>query len=180
MKDPVLPEHKASVTDTSERFYTEHAADVLRWVIRLGGPHVHAEDVAQDVFAVALRRLPSFRGDSSERTWLFAITRNVVRNAQRRSALRRFVGLDTIPEPVSPSPPLSAQLDSSRRRRAVQRALSRLKTHQREALVLVDMEGLTAREAGEMLGVPEGTVSSRLHHSRKAFAVALKREGLDE
>lgn len=180
MKDPGPPGHRAFVTDPRERFYKEHAADVLRWVIRLGGPHVQAEDVAQDVFAVALRRLPSFRGDSSERTWLFAITRNVVRNAQRRSALRRFVGLDSIPEPVSYEDSPSAQLESSRRRKAVQRALSRLKTPQREALVLVDMEGLTAPEAGAMLGVPEGTVSSRLHHGRKAFALALKREGIDE
>ena len=167
------------MTEPRERFFEEHAADVLRWVIRLGGPYVQAEDVAQDVFATALRRLPTFRGESSERTWLFAITRNVVRNARRRSALRRFVGIDSIPEPVSHAAGPAEELDASRRRLAVQRALERLKSHQREARVRVDMEGFTAREAGAMLGVPEGTIGSRLHLGRKAFVVALKREGIE-
>ncbi len=167
------------MTDPRERFFEEHAADVLRWVIRLGGPYVQAEDVAQDVFATALRRLPTFCGDSSERTWLFAITRNVVRNARRSAALRRFVGLDSIPEPPSPTAGPAELLDAGRQRIAVQRALGRLQTHHREALVLVDMEGFTAREAGDLLGVPEGTVWSRLHHARKAFADALRREGIE-
>jgi len=180
VKDSETPAHRVSVTDARERFCKEHAADVLRWVIRLGGPHVQAEDVAQDVFATALRRLPSFRGESSERTWLFAITRNVVRNAQRRSALRRFVGLDSVPEPMATTPGPAEQLDAAQRRLAVQRALATLKPHWREAIVLVDMEGFTAREAGAMLSVPEGTVSSRLHHGRKAFAAALARQGLHE
>ena len=180
MKDSSASRHKAQVTheDAVERLFVEHAADVLRWVIRLGGPYVHAEDVAQDVFATALKRYPSFRGDSSPRTWLFSITRNVVRNARRRAALRRFVGLgDEVPEPASDAPGADEALGARRRRRSVQTALETLSTKHREALVLVDMEGLTAREAGALLGVPEGTVSSRLHHGRKAFASALKRQG---
>lgn len=140
---------------------------------------MHAEDVAQDVFTVALRRMSTFRGDSSERTWLFSITRNVVRNARRRSALRRFVGFDSLPEPPSSEPGPSERLESARRRAAVQRSLGKLSTAHREALVLVDMEGHTAKEAGAMLAVPEGTISSRLHHARKAFAAALKREGIE-
>ena len=161
-----------------ERFYRQHAPDVLRWVIRLGGPHVHAEDVAQDVFATALRRVGSFRGESSERTWLFAITRNVVRNARRRSALRRFVGLDVVPEPTDTARGPRELVEAEEERRAVQSALSTLKDAWREAIVLVDLEGYTAREAGEMLDVPEGTVSSRLHHGRKAFAAALEKQGI--
>ena len=164
--------------DAVERLFVEHAADVLRWVIRLGGPHVHAEDVAQDVFATALRRHASFRGDSSPRTWLFAITRNVVRNARRRSALRRFVGMDSVPEPAAEGPSAEDALGATRRRRAVQEALETLSTKHREAIVLVDLEGLTAREAGALLGVPEGTISSRLHHGRAAFAIALTRLGI--
>ncbi len=139
---------------------------------------MQAEDVAQDVFAVALERLPTFRGESSERTWLFAITRNVVRNARRRAALRRFVGLDSVPEPVDHQGGPAEQVQRLQRRRAVQRALGTLSAKHREALVLVDMEGHTAKEAGAMLGVPEGTVSSRLFHARAKFAAALKREGV--
>jgi len=179
VKDADASRHKAFVTDSRGHFCERYAADVLRWVIRLGGPHVQAEDVAQDVFAVALRRLDTFRGDSSERTWLFGLTRNVVNNARRRAALRRFVGLDSLPEPPSPAPGPADELEASERRLVVRRALSKLKTHHREALVLVDMEGYTAREAGEMLHVPEGTINSRLHHARKAFAAALRREGIE-
>ncbi len=165
--------------DAVELFYREHAADVLRWVIRLGGPYVHAEDLAQDVFATAIRRYASFRGDASPRTWLFSITRNVVRNARRRAALRRFVGLhDDMPESVSNELAVDEQVVRLQRRRAVQRALETLSTKHREAIVLVDLEGLTAREAGELLGVPEGTISSRLHNGRKDFADALVRQGI--
>lgn len=140
---------------------------------------MHADDVAQDVFATALRRYPSFRGESSERTWLFSITRNVVRNARRRAALRRFVGLgEEIPEPAADEPGADEQVAAMQRRRAVQQALETLSAKHREAIVLVDLEGLTAREAGELLGVPEGTIASRLHHGRKAFASALKRKGI--
>lgn len=168
-----------TLDDSVERFYREHAGDVLRWVIRLGGPYVIAEEVAQDVFATAIRRYPSFRGDSSPRTWLFSITRNVVRNARRRAALRRFVGLDDdAPESIADQPAVDEQVARMRRRRAVQRALETLSTKHREAIVLVDLEGLTAREAGELLGVAEGTISSRLHNGRKGFAAALKRQGI--
>jgi len=72
--------------DAVDRFYRDHASAVLGWVIRLGGPRIDAEDVAHQVFEVALKRLPSFRGDSAVRTWLYGVTRRVVANARRRAA----------------------------------------------------------------------------------------------
>ena len=82
-----------------ERLYREQAPRVLGWCIRLGGPRLDAEDLAQAVFETALKRSGSFRGDSALSTWLFGITRNTVRNARRRAALRRFVGMESVPEP---------------------------------------------------------------------------------
>jgi len=161
-----------------ERFYREHAGRVLAWTIRLGGPAVDAEDLAQEVFAVALRRLPEFRGDSKASTWLFGITRRIVANARRKAALRRLVGLGELPELPDERPGADEAVDRARRRRHVQLALEKLGTAHREAIALVDLEGLSAVEAADLLGVPVGTIYSRLHLGRRAFAHALQRQGV--
>lgn len=163
-----------------ERFYRTHAERVLAWAIRLGGPAVDPEDVAQDVFAIALRRLPDFRGDSLPGTWLFGITRRVVANARRKAAIRRLIGLGDLPELPSAAPGADEIVDRLRRRRLVQLALEQLRRPHREVLALVDLEGLNAAEAAVLLGVPTGTVYSRLHAGRRAFARALARRGLDD
>lgn len=168
-----------SANEAIDALYREHAERVLAWCIRLGGPHVDAEDTAHEVFVVALRRFPSFRGESAQSTWLFAITRNVVANARRRAAIRRFVGLDGAPEPRSPRPLADDELSRLRQRRQVQHALERLTDRQREVVVLCDLEERSAPEVAEMLDIPEGTVYSRLHSARRAFALALRAEGLD-
>ncbi len=164
--------------DELTAFYRDHGRRVLAWAIRLGGPHVDAEDIAHDVFAVAVRRLPEFRGDAEVGTWLFSITRRVVANARRRAALRRFVGLDSVAEPVATDPGADDQLAARRRRRTVQLALEELSRPQREAVAIVDLEGLSAVEAAALLGVPAGTIYSRLHHGRRALAEALQRAGI--
>ncbi len=163
-----------------DRMYREHARMVLAWVIRLGGPRLEAEDVAQDVFATAVRRLPSFRGDCAVSTWLFGITRNVVSNARRRARLRHFFRLDEVPEPTDHRALPDEKVERLRRRRLIQEALESLPVHHREVLVLADFEGRTAPEVSEMLGVAVGTIYSRLHHGRRRFARALERAGVRE
>ena len=159
-----------------DQFYRAHAKMVLAWVIRLGGPRMEAEDVAQEVFVIALKRLHTFRGDSKVTTWLFAITRNVVNNRRRRLAIRRFVGMERIETLPDTSTPSDERLDRSQQRRLVQNALEKLPQSQREVIVLMDLEERSAPEAAEMLGIPPGTVYSRLHYARKAFAKALKQQ----
>ncbi|TNE88291.1 MAG: RNA polymerase sigma factor [Deltaproteobacteria bacterium] len=162
-----------------EQFYAEHARQVLGWAIRLGGPRLDPEDIAQDVFAIAFRRIHGFRADSQPSTWLYGITRNVIANARRRAAIRRWVGLDDVPEleeryEAGPD----ALVDARRRRRVVQEALDTLAPRYREVVVLCDLEGRSAPEAGELLQIPAGTVYSRLHYARKALANALDEQGL--
>ncbi len=161
-----------------DRLYRDNAPRVLGWCIRLGGPSLDPEDLAQQVFETAITSCGRFRGDSSLSTWLFGITRNSIRNARRRAALRRFVGMDAIPEPRDRGPDTEGRAVQNERRRAVQAALEDLKTAQREVLVLADLEGRTAPEVAAMLGIPAGTVYSRLHHARRAFATALEARGL--
>ena len=178
MDDRELRALRAGEPAAIDRMYRDHGRQVLAWVIRLGGPGLDAEDVAQDVFATAIRRVGGYRGDARLSTWLFAITRNVVANARRRARFRRFFGLDAVPEPPDPGDLPDEQVERMRRRFMVQRALERLPEHQREAIVLCDLDGRTATEAAEMLGIPSGTVYSRLHHARRAFAAALSAEGV--
>jgi len=161
-----------------EQLYRDHARRVLGWCIRLGGPNLDAEDLAQQVFETAMKTAPRFRGQAALSTWLFGITRNTIRNARRRAALRRFVGLESIPEPPDHGPDTEGRAAQNQRRRAVQAALEDLKAPQREVLVLADLEGHTAPEVAALLGIPAGTVYSRLHHARKAFAAALEARGL--
>ena len=108
--------------DAVDRFYRDHAASVLGWVIRLGGQRLDADDVAHQVFEVALNKLPTFRGDSSVRTWLYGITRRVVANARRRALFWSFVALEMV---IGADPSASPEEISNRegQRRLVQQAL---------------------------------------------------------
>jgi RNA polymerase sigma-70 factor, ECF subfamily len=160
-----------------DRFYREHAASVLGWAIRLGGARLDSEDVAHQVFEVALTRLPGFRGESSERTWLYGITRRVVANARRKQAIWSFVGLDALfASDPGPSPETSSGMVGQRK--LVQRALDALPFAQREVVVLLDLEERPAPEVALLLGIPVGTVYSRAHHARRGFHAALTRVGV--
>ena len=169
---------KQGQSDAFDTFYRQYAPQVLAWAIRLGGPLIDADDVAQDVFSVALSRIHTFRGDSRLTTWLYSVTRNVIANARRRAAVRRWIGLSSIEEPVAPQAPVDDEISRRHQRRLVQEALETLSAKHREVLVLMDLEGRTAPEAAEMTGIPAGTLYSRLHYARRALVKALSRRGL--
>lgn len=163
--------------DAVHRLYRDHAGDVLGWAIRLGGHRLDAEDVAHQVFEIALARLPTFRGESTLRTWLYGITRRVVANARRRATFWAFVSLEGL-LPADPGPDPEDVSQQLRERRLVQQALEELPFQQREVLVLLELEERPAPEVAEMLGVPVGTIYSRSHGARRAFAGALGRLGV--
>jgi RNA polymerase sigma-70 factor (ECF subfamily) len=132
---PELDALRALEPAAVDRFYRAHAGAVLGWVIRLGGARLDADDVAHQVFEVALNRLGSFRGESSLRTWLYGITRRVVANARRKNAFWSFVGLESLfASDPGPSPEHQSGVASQRRR--VQDALDALPFAQREVVVL--------------------------------------------
>lgn len=162
-----------SSSEAVSLFYREHARTVVDWVIRLGGPDLCPEEVAQDVFVVALRRFGTFQDDGRPTAWLFGITRRVVANARRKAALRRFVGL--LPAGHAADEPSAEDLlREHRQRRLVQELLDTLSSRHREVLVLCDLEERSGPEVAEMLQVSVGTVYSRLHHARARFATAMQ------
>jgi RNA polymerase sigma-70 factor, ECF subfamily len=154
-------------------FYDEHFDFVWRTLRRLGVPEAGLEDAAQEVFVVAFRRQAEFEGRSSYRTWLFGIAWNRARELAR-SARRR-------PEHELSDPMETSQADaetSAIRRQALRfayRVLEELSHERRAVLVMCEVEGMTAAEIAEVLGVPLNTVYSRIRLARRDFEVALKR-----
>lgn len=141
---------------------------VIQWADRLGGPRTDAEDVAQDVFLVVLRRLADVRDLEGFPAWLYGITRKTVAAHRRRAWFRRWVP-GAAPERASSAPSPEEDVEAARRARKVQALLEELPTAQREVLVLCDVEGRTAVEAAGLIGIPVGTVRSRLRLGRTRF-----------
>lgn len=151
---------------------------VLQWAARLGGPHIDPEDIAQDVFIVVLRRLADVQDLDAFSGWLFGVTRKTVAAHRRRAWFRRWVPGAT-PDRASEAPGPEAETLTARRGRQVQALLERLPAAQREVLVLCDVEERTAVEAAELVGVPVGTVRSRLRLGRATFRRLATRADLE-
>jgi RNA polymerase sigma-70 factor (ECF subfamily) len=147
---------------------------------RIGARDPWAEDVAQDVFVQVHRKAGTFEGRSSVKTWLFSVAINVCREHQRRE---RRASATAPPrdgdEPLLEVPdgalgPLE-QLERDERAALVREALEELGPTHRTVLFLRDHEDMTYEQIAAALGVPVGTVRSRLHNGRALLAEALAR-----
>jgi RNA polymerase sigma factor (sigma-70 family) len=122
-----------------------------------------AEDVLQEAFVKAYRRLPLYRGDSPFRSWLLAIvaneTRNLHRSRRRRDGLVQRAAAREL-EPIAPDLPADAAL-SSERRAALLDAIRHLDERDREVIVCRYLLDLSEAETAQTLGWPLGTVKSR-------------------
>jgi RNA polymerase sigma-70 factor, ECF subfamily len=137
----------------------------------LGADRERMDDVLQEAYAKAYRSLPSFRGDSKPHTWLYRIVYNACLDDLRRRS-RRLVplALDAVADrPVAGPDPG----DRIALRRRLAAALAELPPDQRAAVLLVDVEGFDYAAAADVLGVPAGTVGSRLSRARAALRQAL-------
>jgi RNA polymerase sigma-70 factor (ECF subfamily) len=141
----------------------------------LGGDQ-EAEDIAQEVFVRAFSHLRGFEGRARFSTWLYGITLNCVRSRWRQERRRATVRLDGSDEddeggqdpPADTAGPVEAAMQSERVE-AVRSAIACLEPELREAVVLRDIQGLSYEEIAESLGVPLGTVKSRLFRARQAL-----------
>lgn len=149
-----------------EQLVRHYEAHVRRFLAHFLGDATLAEDVAQEAFVRVYRGLPTFGFRSSFSSWVFQVARNAaldaLRSRQRRARLQDAV-TPARAEEVSPS---AAAPDQAAE---VAAALASLADAHREALLLVEVYGLTYREAAAVLGTAEGTVKSRVFTARRAL-----------
>jgi RNA polymerase sigma-70 factor (ECF subfamily) len=155
---------------------------ILRFGMSMCGHQQDAEDVLQDTMLSVAQALPSFRGESGLSTWVYRIARNACSKKRRTSkfAPSEEQRLANATDDVAGGPDPEASAERRQDWQRVSRALGDLDADLREALVLRDVEGLSASETSDVLGVSEAAVKSRLHRARKALRHALgglKRRG---
>jgi RNA polymerase sigma-70 factor (ECF subfamily) len=152
--------------------YAAHAHDVRRWVLRIAGPSVDAEDIVHEVFIVAQRRLHEFRGDAKLTTWLYRITAFVslrqLRNQRVRGEVHGATG-DLADEVASLEPTPCEQLEEKQNAQTVHAALESLDSKHRDVLVLFELDGHNGEEIADLTSTKLATVWVRLHRGRARF-----------
>jgi len=146
--------------------YQRYRADLRCFVLRATSRHDDAEDVLHDAFLVAARIAAKYDGRASCRSWLIGIAARLVQQrAQRIARVTRYLArLARLREGVrSPLPNLEARSSLD----AIDRGLARMTAGKRIVLVMAEVEGMTCHEIAEALGIPVGTVWTRLHHARR-------------
>ena len=149
---------------------------VAATVIGMLGRGDDADDVGQETFIRFHRALGEFRGESTLKTYLVRIAMNLSLNAlkRRRRFSLRFISRDQSQEPLGePAVPPANADDAEERQVMVHRAVRRLNEKHRAVVVLRMFQGLSTRETALALGVPEGTVLSRLSRAMQDLAIAL-------
>ena len=130
-----------------------------------------ALDVAQETFLTVFRKADRYRAEAAFSTWLYRVTVNACYDYLRRTK-RRQAG--TLPEGFDPADPRSADpLESAEVRPDIEAALLAIPEEFRAAVVLVDLQGLAIDQTADILGVPPGTVKSRVFRGRKQLAQIL-------
>jgi len=168
-------------------FLDKHAALVFNLALRLTGNKTDAEDLAQDALLRAVRALPGFRGESLASTWVYRITVNAWKNRVRAEKRRKFwktvtLGLvsgddgeDEVRDVKADDPPLDADLEKREKAAAVQKALLELDDDDRAIVVLREIEEKSYEEIGDVLGLAQGTVKSRLFRARAKLRTILEK-----
>jgi RNA polymerase sigma-70 factor (ECF subfamily) len=153
-----------------EDLYRAERARVLALCLHITGRRADAEDAVQEAFLAAHRALPSFRGEALASTWLYRIALRAALRVKARSRAAEAFG------PIDPELPGADGMEEALAReegRLLARALDGLSADHRALLSLFAVEGLSHRQIAAVLGVPEGTVWSRLHAARTRLAEAL-------
>ena len=169
------PHRKEAAEDTVIRLDAErairHLDQLYRYATAITGDRDEAEDLVHDVFEALLRRPRSIRARDNERAYLLTMLRHRYVDALRGRRRRPQVALERPGEEqearAGESPPARAE------QREVLDAVAGLPLHHREAIVAVDVAGLGYAEAAAVLGVPVGTVMSRVHRARARVVAAL-------
>ena len=167
---------RAGDADAFEELYRQHARRLFGLVVRMLGSGEDAEDLLQEVFLQAHRKLAGFRGESTLGTWLYRLTMNHCldhlrgRQAKMSRATESLDDEDAA-EPMAPAPVVPPAIS----RMDLEKAIAALPPGSRAAFLLHDVEGFEHREIAAILGVSEGTSKSQVHKARLKLRTILRR-----
>lgn len=128
------------------------------------GTRADAEDLLQEIFLLAYRKLPEFRGDSMVGTWLYRLAMNRCLDHLKSRQTRASGATTPLDEEIMPQSPRMP--DGGVKRLDLERAIARLPDGARAAFVLHDVEGFQHHEIAAILGISEGTSKSQVHKAR--------------
>jgi RNA polymerase sigma-70 factor (ECF subfamily) len=160
--------------------YDQYFAFVWRLSANSRVPPAHLDDVVQEIFLVIHRKLPTFEGRSSLRTWIAAITRNTAHEFIRRRR-HQLLGTEVDPDSAASAAPNPAeQLEAASAAELLDRFLDELPEEQREVFILAEVEQMTANEIAAVLETNPNTVRTRLRAARTAVQASLARHRAHE
>jgi RNA polymerase sigma-70 factor (ECF subfamily) len=148
-----------------EELYRQHAARLYNLAYRMAGTANEADDLLQDIFLLAYRKVGSFRGESSLGTWLYRLAMNHCLDVLRSRQSRMGQQTDSLDEDSAAEPAAAPALGAVSRI-DLDRAIDRLPPACRAAFLLHDVEGFGHGEVGAILGISEGTSKSQVHKAR--------------
>jgi len=178
-------------TESFERIVIAYQQRIFNLAFRLLGDREEAEDLTQEVFLNVYKHLPSFRGDAQFSTWIYQVTINHCRNRFKYLKRRFHQTTESLDDPMQGGegelerelPDEADAPEDALHRRQVQRlvhmAVQRLRPDYREIIVLRDIQELSYQEISDVLGLPEGTIKSRLHRARWELKELLEHLGID-
>jgi RNA polymerase sigma-70 factor (ECF subfamily) len=159
-----------------EELYRAHSGRLFSVACRMLGNTADAEDLLQEIFLAAHRKLDSFRGDSALGTWLYRLATNQCLDYLRSRAARSDQLTGALDDELGLADPSSRALgERAVTRMDLERAVAELPEGCRAAFVLHDVEGLEHREVAEVLGIAEGTSKSQVHKARLRLRTLLGR-----
>ncbi len=160
---------QAGDVDAFAELYALHSSRIFTLAARMSGSTETGEDLLQEIFLQAYRKIRSFKGDAAIGTWLYRMALNhcldFVRSRQAR--------MDKATEPLDSDGPTSTTRDSPIERIDLERAVQQLPAGCREAFVLHDIEGYEHKEIAQMLGIAEGTSKSQVFKARTKLRALL-------
>jgi len=160
---------------------------VFNIAYRMLGNSEEAKDLAQEVFVSVFNSIKGLREEIKFDSWLTRVTLNHCRNRWKYLRRRQYFNSDSLDDPIEtedgevpravhdPSDNPEALYEKKMLQELVQKGLQQLKEDQRELLVLRDLQGFSYEEICELLGLPEGTVKSKLHRARMDLKQVLER-----
>jgi RNA polymerase sigma-70 factor, ECF subfamily len=156
--------------------FRDHFDALYRFCVRLGASGADAEDLVQEVFITAHRRMPSYDARAPMRPWLYGIAYNVFRD-QKKRAYRHRENLpgDVDLEDRRSDPPQETALRAKGARDLVRAALLEIPERRRVVFVMHELDGLSIREVADALDLPVRTTYARIEKAREEFTRAVRR-----